>query len=377
MTMSRRSFLVGLGATGLAACSDAGSAPSYDLGGSRSFTMLTWSDYVDPSEGGELGTIDRVRSDIGVDVRYLDIYEDNETGYQLIVDNAIETSPPLYDLVVPTNWRAAQMIGQGNAEPLPIEVIPNHANLDPVFMTNAWDRGARHQMPWQAGITGIAYDPALTERPLGAVSDLLDPAFAGRVGIIGEMREAVGLMMLANGDDPSRPTVNAAETALAQLRDRIESGHIGLVGFGEVHERLDQADLVATMAWSGDTSLLRASRPDIEFVIPDEGGIQWFDTMVIPAGARNVEAAARFMNYVYDPANAARITAWVGYISPVLGVREELASAGGDLAALADDPLVFPDDEVETRLFTWGGLSEDDEARLDAEFAALAGPASS
>jgi spermidine/putrescine transport system substrate-binding protein len=131
------------------------------------------------------------------------------------------------------------------------------------------------------------------------------------------------------------------------------------------------------MAWSGDTSLLRASRPDIEFVIPDEGGIQWFDTMVIPAGARNVEAAARFMNYVYDPANAARITAWVGYISPVLGVREELASAGGDLAALADDPLVFPDDEVETHLFTWGGLSEDDEARLDAEFAALAGPASS
>jgi spermidine/putrescine transport system substrate-binding protein len=372
--MSRRSFLIGLGAAGLAACgTDAGSAATYDLGGSTRLTMLNWPDYIDPTEGDETGTIDRIKLDAGLDVSYQPLYTDNEEGYQLILDNAIGSSPPLYDLVVPTNWRAAQMIDQGWAEPLPIEVIPNHVNLDPAYMTNAWDRGSRYQMPWQAGITGIAYDPALTGRPLTSVEDLFDPAFAGRVGVIGEMREAVGLVMLAGGDDPSRPTVAGATAALDRIQGAVADGQIGAVTFGEFADLLEGGELVAAMAWSGDTALLRGRRPDIEFVIPDEGGIQWFDTMVIPAGARNIEAAGAFMDYVYNPVNAARITAWVGYISPVLGVQDELTAAGGDLAELARDPLLFPDDAVRTRLFTWGGLDEDDEAALDAEFAELVG----
>ncbi|MCP5034615.1 MAG: spermidine/putrescine ABC transporter substrate-binding protein [Actinomycetia bacterium] len=368
-TLSRRSFLVGLGAAGLAACTtDAGSASEFDLGGSNRLTMLTWADYIDPTENGEAGTIDRFSSDFGISVNYIEEYSDNYDGYDLVLTNAINSSEPSYDIVVPTNWRAAQMIEQGWAEPLPIEIIPNHANLDPLYMTNAWDRGSRFQMPWQAGITGIAYDPALTGRPINSIEDLFDPEFKGRVGVIGEMREAVGLAMLANGDDPSRPTVAAAEAGLARIQDAVESGQVGAVTFGDFADQLDQGQLVAAMAWSGDTALLRDSRPDIEFVIPDEGGIQWFDSMVIPKDAPNIRAAGEFMNYVYDPINAARITAWVGYISPVLGVREELLKGGGDLATLADNPILFPDDATRNRLFTWGGLDQENETRIDDAF---------
>ena len=336
--------------------------------------MLNWSDYIDPTENGEAGTIDRLALDEGLTVTYLADYEDNYAGYDLVVANAIDADPPAYDIVVPTNWRAAQMIQQGAAEPLPIERIPNHVNLDPAYMTNAWDRGSRFQMPWQAGITGIAYDPALTGRPLGSVEDLFDPAFAGRVGMIGEMREAVGLAMLANGDDPSKPTLVAAEAGFATLEAAVAGGQFTRATYNDFAERLESGELAVAMAWSGDTALLRGRRPDIEFVIPDEGAIQWFDTMVIPVGARNVAAAGRFMNYVYDPVNAARITAWVGYISPVLGVRDVLLAEGGELAALAEDPLLFPDDSNRSRLFTWGGLDEADESRLDQLFNDLIAP---
>lgn len=367
--LTRRTFLLGLGATGLAACAtDAGSGRDFDLGGSSQLTMLNWPDYIDPGADGTPGTLARAEAEIGVSVRYDDGYTDNYDGWDLILANAVGASPPGYDLVVPTNWRAAQMIERGWAERLPIEVIPNHVNLDPQYMTNSWDRGSRYQMPWQAGITGIAYDPVLTGRPITSVNDLFDPAFAGRVGFIGEMREAVGMAMLANGDDPSRPTVDAAEAGLGRVRDALESGQVGAVTFNEFAGLLEQGELVAAMAWSGDTALLRNRRPDIEFAIPDEGGIQWFDTMVIPAGAANVEAAGRFMNYVYDPVNAARITASVGYISPVLGVQEELLAAGGDLANLAANPVLFPDSATRNRLFTWGGLDPADEERIDAEF---------
>ncbi len=380
--VSRRSFLVGLGATGLGlgatglvGCgTDAGSAPTFDLGDDASLTMLTWSDYIDPSDGDYAGTIDRIRAELALDVDYRPDYEDNYAGYELVLTEAVRVDEPRYDIVVPTNWRAAQMIQRGWAEPLPIELIPNHVNLDPAFMTNPWDRGSRFQMPWQAGITGIAYDPALTGRPLTSVEDLFDPALAGRVGLIGEMREAVGLAMLANGDDPSRPSVATAQAGFDRIAEAIASGQFTRATYEDFAPRLAAGELSAAMAWSGDTALLRADRPDIEFVIPDEGAIQWFDTMVIPAGSAHVAAAGRFMNYVYEPSNAARITAWVGYISPVLGVRDVLLSEGGELAELAQDPLLFPDESNRSRLFIWGGLDETEESVLDDSFNEIIAP---
>ncbi len=379
--LSRRRFLAGLGAAGvgalgLGACATTADRRSFDLGDGRRLRMLNWAEYIDSGgpdgdnpyyDGGTLSML----SAEGVMVDYVEGYVDNIEGFQKVLDEAVAPEIPAWDIVVPTNWRAAEMIANGWAEPLPIEVIPNHVNIDPAFLTNTWDRGCRFQMPWQVGITGIAYDPALTGRPLTSVSDLLDPAFAGRVGFIGEMREAVGLMMLANGDDPSRPTPSAAEAALDQITEIAASGQIGAFTFNEFSELLAGGELVAAMAWSGDVALLQNDRPDITFVIPDEGAVQWFDTMVIPRGSQALAAVGRFMDFVYDPVNAARITEWVSYISPVMGVQEELLRRGGASAELAASPVLFPDDATRNRLFTWGGLDAADEEALDERYASL------
>ena len=290
--LSRRTFLAGLGAAGLGAAglvgcgTEAGSAPSFDLGNSSRLTMLNWPDYIDLTSEGRPGTIERIQAELNLEVDYLTDYEDNYAGYELVLANAVNVDPPQYDIVVPTNWRAGAddraRLGPNN---LPIEEIPNHVNLDPAFMTNAWDRGSRYQMPWQAGITGIAFDPALTGRPLGSIEDLFDPEFAGRIGLIGEMREAVGLAMLANGDDPSRPTSATVEAGYNRIADAVESGQFTRATYGDFADRIVSGELAAAMAWSGDTALLRETRPDIEFVIPEQGAIQWFDTMVIPVGS--------------------------------------------------------------------------------------------
>ncbi|MGI9596049.1 MAG: ABC transporter substrate-binding protein [Acidimicrobiales bacterium] len=375
ITLGRRDFLVGVGALGLAACSTGGQASSYDLGGTTSLRILNWPDYIDVDDDGDQyytgGTLNIVRTQESMTIDYEPLYTDNSSGFDLILDTSVNSSPPLYDIVIPTNWRAAQMIANGWAEPVPIEVIPNHVNIDPAFLTNAWDRGCRFQMPWQAGITGIAYDPVATGRPLNSVNDLFDPALAGQVGFIGEMREAVGLAMLANGDDPSRPTTATAEAGLAKIQDAAASGQVGAFTFEDFAPKLASGELAAAMAWSGDVAILQADRPDIEFIVPDEGAIQWFDTMVIPAGSANIGAAGDFMNFVYDPLNAARITEWVQYISPVIGVQDELLRAGGAAAEVAMNPVLFPDAATRARLFTWGGLDQDDEDRIDADYALL------
>lgn len=101
--------------------------------------------------------------------------------------------------------------------------------------------------------------------------------------------------------------------------------------------------------------------------------MSWYDTMVIPVGAPNGVAAAKFMNYVYDPVNAARIAQYVQFISPVLGVREELEKLGGDAAALAESPLLFPGDEEKTRMHIFGDMSEDLDEKVTDRFTTIIG----
>lgn len=342
--------LAGCGATSLA------EDPPTSSGQLR---VLNWELYLDPD------VLADVDAQLTSSVRYEEAWADNYGGQELFGSQ--------WDIVTPTNWLAAQYIESGQVQRLPLELIPNHVNIDPVFLTNDWDRGARFHMPWQSGITGIAYDPELTGRELTSVNDLFADDLRGRVGMIGEMREAVGLAMLANGADPVRPTVAEAERAFTQITEANDRGQFNGFVFNEFADQLRAGEIAASMAWSGDAVQLQADRPDIKFIIPEEGAIQWFDTMVIPTGAANAAGAAEWMNVFYDPVVAARNTQWVQYISPVLGVQDELRRQGGDAAALADNTILFPDDRTQQRLFIWGGLESDAETDLDDRFAELLG----
>ena len=101
--------------------------------------------------------------------------------------------------------------------------------------------------------------------------------------------------------------------------------------------------------------------------------MSWFDTMVIPIGAANGVAAAQWMNFVYDPVNAARITAYVQFVSPVVGVRDELIKLGGDVAALADSPLLFPDEETKAQLHVFADMPAELDQTITDRFVTITG----
>ena len=115
---------------------------------------------------------------------------------------------------------------------------------------------------------------------------------------------------------------------------------------------------------------LARDNPAVKFIIPEQGGTAWADAMVLPKGAVNRDAAAKWMDFVYDPVQAAQITAWVQYISPVAGVQEEVAKLDPDLA---ENPLLFPDEETIARTHIFANLSEEVEAEYDAAFSAITG----
>ncbi len=164
-----------------------------------------------------------------------------------------------------------------------------------------------------------------------------------------------------------------AEEAFEMIEEANSSGQIRAFTGNDYMDDLATGNYAACIGWSGDISQLALDNPDLRFAIPEEGGMRWFDTMVIPAGAENVANAAVWMNYLYDPENAARIEAYIGYNPPVEGVREVFAAGDESYKALADNPLMFPDDATLEQLVVFANLDEETEAAFDERFAEITG----
>ena len=381
--LSRRRFLTVSGAAAgglvlgpavLAACgggSDNGSAS-----GGPDVYFDNWTLYID-KPGGKLygagGTLDRFQKASGRTIKYVEGYNDNNEYFAKVqpILAAGRTIAP--NLIAPTFWMAGRYITLGWAEKLPLAKVPNAKNLIAPLQKPPSDPTGEFSLPWQSGMAGIAYNQKVTGRPLTKVEDLWDPAFKGKIGLLTEMRDTVGLVAMSKGIELADPSFAKFQPAFDVLQEQVDKGQIRAFTGNDYTKDLVQGNYAACVGWSGDVVQLAKSNPDIKFVIPDSGGTLWFDTMVVPKGAKNTDAVAQFMDFVYDPANAARITAEVQYISPVDGVRDELRKIGGDAAALADSQLLFPDDATRAKLQSWGNLDEAEEKKFDDAFAKISG----
>ena len=192
-----------------------------------------------------------------------------------------------------------------------------------------------------------------------------------KIGVLTEMRDTIGLLAMSLGIDISTlTTFEEAAPAFELLEKAKADGQIRRFHGNDYFDDLSNGNFAATIGWSGDVASLARDNPSVRFVFPETGATAWADTMVIPKGAANAAAAAQWMNFVYDPVQAAQITAWVGYVSPVDGVRAELEKLD---ASLAEDPLLFPDDATLAQTQTFAQLSDDVEAEYDAAFSAITG----
>jgi spermidine/putrescine transport system substrate-binding protein len=390
--MTRRQLLIRAGALGavgvslpslLAACggsdSDSGSAGSQPStgstagGGSGSSGLFfeNWPAYIDPTEDGVTGTVDRFIEATGIDMRYTEAYNDNNEYFAKIQPLLGRGEPIDPDIIAPTGWMAGRLIGLEWLEKLPLDKVPNAANLRADLQNPAWDPTGEYSLPWQSGFAGIAYNIDVTGRELTSVEDLFDPEFAGKIGALTEMRDTIGLLLLAQGVDISKlTTFDEAAPAFEQLEKAKADGQIRRFHGNDYFDDLSNGNFAATIGWSGDVASLARDNPSVRFVFPETGATAWADTMVVPKGAKNVDAAAQWMNFVYDPEQAAQITAWVGYVSPVDGVREALEAIDPELA---ENPLIFPDDATLAQTKTFAQLPEDVEAEYDAAFSAITG----
>jgi spermidine/putrescine transport system substrate-binding protein len=264
---------------------------------------------------------------------------------------------------------ASRMISLGWAAKIDPAKVPNRANLLDSLAHPSFDKNRDYTMPWQSGMTGLAYNKKLVAQlglqPPKSFKDLLDPKYKGKITFLTEMRDTVGLWMLVEGQDPSKATFASAKTAFDAIEKAASSGQVRRFTGNDYADDLSNGNVVAAMAWSGDVVQLQQNNKDLVFVVPEEGGMLFSDNMMILATSAHVADAEAWIDYVYDPKHAAQITSEVQYISPVKGVADVLRSTD---PALADNPLINPPADIQSRLHIFGQLSPDVEKQFNTRF---------
>ena len=383
--ISRRAALAGVGGTAaaltLAGCSAAeeGLAAGTDVSDSEKVLVWhNWPAYMDEDDDGNYPTLLRFQEQSGITVEYSLEIDDNDTWYAKVKDQLELGQDVGADVACPTTWMANRLRNLGYIQPLDNTNMPNKvANLAPGYTGGSEDPDRVYSIPWQGGFAGLGYNKQAYKDATGkdapsTVSDLWAAELKGRVGLLSEMRDTVGLVLLSQGIDITSSdslTEDAFTAALDEIKAQIDAGQVYNVRGNSYLDDLTTGNIIAATAWSGDITLINyevGTDEDPEpfgFVFPETGATLWADEFIVPMGATHKRNVEELINYYYDPVNAAELALWVNYITPVVGAKEIAAQEDPELA---ENQLIFPNAETLSKSFAFRSLTSQEEQRFSA-----------
>lgn len=243
-----------------------------------------------------------------VKIRY-DVFANNE---ELLAK--LQTGRANYDLIQPSDYMVATMIQLDLLAPINKENIPNLANLSDNFDKVAYDPEGKYSIIYTWGVTGIAYNTKYIKDPITSWADLWKSDYARKVVLLDDSREVIGMALKKNGYSNSSlqdSELNKAAEDLKQLQANVIA-----YDTDNIKQKMISEEAWIGTVWSGDTALIHDENPDIQFVVPQEGGTIWADTIAIPKNSKRKELAEKFINYLLEPEVSARNYEEIGYSNP-------------------------------------------------------------
>ena len=357
--MNRRAFLQRVAAWSgslpvLAAIAGCRSQPKGPRAGSETLGALedrlniyNWSDYIGPE------VIPGFEREFGVRVVY-DTFESSEEMVAKLLAGASG-----YDLVVPPTYAVTALRGADLLAPLSLRYLSNLPNLSPIFRGRPHDPENRFTVPWQWGMTGIAWRTDRVSQLPASWSVFLDRRWQGKMTMLDDARDVIGAFLKYRGhslNSSDRGELEAAErdgiAAKANLKAYLSA---------PVKGQLIGGDVWIAQLWNGDAEQAAREEPAISWLLPEEGSTLWIDSLVLPRSAPHPRAAHEFMNYILRPEVGASISRATGYGTPNQAAMP-----------LVPRPVPYPDPgqlarlEVQTDLGPASGLWDEVWTRIKA-----------
>lgn len=375
--MSRRSLLVGAGAiagaTTLAACgtgsTESGADAVVDVSDTEKIVRwANWPLYLDFDEDKKVyPTLKAFEDKFGITATYTEDIDDNNSFYGKVQGQLAIGSDIGYDVVTPTDWMASRWIEQGYAQKFDAANIPNKTKIRSVLAEVGFDKGRNYSLTWQSGFAGFGWNTQKIPKGVRTIDELFAPANKGRVVVLSELRDTIGIILQYQGVDPSGDfTADQYMNAIDFLKGKIADGFIRKVRGNSYSEDLVNGDAVAVIGWSGDMFILKSENNNkFDFAIPESGGMLWSDNMLIPSTSTHKKNAETLINYYYEPAIAAQVAAYVNYICPVEEAKPELEKID---PALAESPFIFPDEATLSKVKVFRALTADEQTTFQTAF---------
>ena len=373
--VSRRAVLAGAGAVAgagaLAACGSGGSSS-----GAAKDTVRwgNWPLYLDVDDSGKkYPTLEAFTKQTGIKVKYFEDYNDNDEFFGKVQAQLKIKKDIGYDLVCPTDWMAARWIRLGYTQKYDAANIPNKTNILDTLASPSYDPKRESTLTWQGIMGGFGWNVEKNPKGIRTLDDLFAPANKGKIVVLSEMRDTIGIILRAQGVNLSTVTENQFMNAVDFLAKKISDGWIRGVKGNEYAEDLTSGDAIAVIGWSGDMFILKSeNKGKFDFAIPESGGTISGDNMMIPSTV-TAEAKAnteKLINYYYDPAVAAEVAAYVNYVCPVKGAQAEMEKIDADLAK---SEFIFPSQKTLANLSVFRSLTPAEESTWTEAFQKAAG----
>lgn len=335
--------------------------------------FANWPLYIDQAKkNGKVvhPSLEMFSKQTGIKVNYTEPINENESFFATIQPSLAAEQDTGYDIIVITNGPTlSKLIRLNYLVPLEHSYLKDfNKYAGSAYKDPTYDPGNKYTVAWQSGITGIGYNPKLTGRKITSFKDLFDPEFKGKVGMFGDTLDLPNFTLVGMGVNPETSTPDDWKKAAALLVKQRNAGIVRQYYEQNYIKALSSGEVYLSMAWSGDIFQAQNSgSPDLEFIVPDEGGVIWTDNMCIPAKAQHPVDAIMMMNYVYKPNIAGLIADWVNYITPVPDAHGYILNKLDD-KTVASSALVFPTPTIYRRTHRYRVLTPDEEQQWNATF---------
>jgi spermidine/putrescine transport system substrate-binding protein len=332
-----------------------------------SLYFANWPLYIEEDRG----TLKEFQQEYGTKVKYVEEINDNTEFFGKVRQQYERGDSGGRDIHVVTDWMAARMMRLGYVQKFDKKELPNvEANLIERLKSPPFDPDREFSVPWQSGFGGIIYRKDKVKREPRSVDDLFDPDYKGKVTMLSEMRDTVGVVAAGMDIDPEKASVDEFMEVIDRIDEAAQSGQIrGFTG-NEYTKDITKGDTWLLIGWSGDAVQLEADNPNIKFVAPESGVHLWTDNMQVPVGAPAAYTAQKLIDFVYQPEVQADIAEYVNYICPVEGVKEILTERD---PALGENQLIFPDDQTLEDAFIFRDLKPEEDQELSDAFQRVIG----
>jgi spermidine/putrescine transport system substrate-binding protein len=371
--VTRRGLIAGTGAVGaaglLAACGSGGSDNA--SGGAEANTIRwgNWPLYLDYDKKTKTyPTLEAFSAESGINAKYFEDYNDNDEFYGKVQAQLKLNKDIGYDLVTPTDWMAARWLRLGYGQKYDVANIPNKVNILDSLASPSFDPKRESTLTWQGIMGGFGWNTAKNPKGIRTIDDLFAPQNKGKIVVLSEMRDTIGIILLSQGVDLQKVTEDQFMNAVDFMAGKISDGWIRGVKGNEYAEDLVSGDATAVIGWSGDMFILASENEGkFDFAIPESGGTISGDNFIIPTpvGAEAKANAEKLINYYYEPAVAAEVSAYVKYVCPVKGAQAEMEKID---PKLANSTYIFPDAAMSKRLNVFRTLTPTEETTFAEAF---------